>query len=151
TSWVTHLPGPLVAGVAVLDAMTGFAVERAGVNVWLGDVVNALGCTAQMPSRQASQIGQRLAPSWRALRAICSWTLARASRGFSPALPCSTAPGITGGLILMCDPVPGAPPELILIVAPLRLTPPGSSFSQLPPPLAVSSMPASMTTLLPAW
>lgn len=51
----------------------------------------------------------------------------------------------------MPEPVPGAPAEFILMVAPLKVTPLGSSLSQLPPPLAVSSMPASMTTLLPAW
>jgi|GEM_PF-2474577 len=67
-----------------------------------------------------------------------------------PAAAPAASHGITGERVFKPAPLPAAPPEFILMVAPFSVTPLGSSLRKLPPPEAVSSIPASMTTLLPA-
>ncbi len=76
--------------------------------------------------------------------------LIRAGKVRLPATALVASHGITGARIFSPEPFPAAPPEFIRIVAPLSVTPLGSSLRKLPPPEAVSSIPASMTTLLPA-
>src|SRR5690554_298327 len=58
-----------------------------------------------------------------------------------------TSPG-NNGLALV--PIPALPPEFICTCGPTSDTPLGSILRKLPPALAVSSMPASMTSLVPA-
>src|SRR5471030_227871 len=109
--------------------------------IGLGNIAHLAFSLAASSLAARSQISQRGVPRINACR--CAGT------NNCPALSvsaCFNGPGNKGAAPV---PFPGLPPEFILITGPLKVTAPASILIKLPPPLRVSSLPASSTTFRP--